>query len=494
MMTLSDPKSLSASWLITAPEGGPSFNDLLVTACRGNNPIAALLNVFLFEAAKEVRRRHIKKEEVEFIRVTITLDGIIKDIHALHQSVCKKTLIARIKKLQFWEFIQADGYRHRYDIYFRKIADAFINPPPKEQPKPRGRHAHRLQNSTSSPEQDCTFEHSHETTICAEVPDGETTILLEKALSEIEMLRGEIVVLQQQLVKLQQEMVNLQSVQSSERASLEAMEAKYRDLYNMSTINSDKSNPSDSSSAISPDTKQNHKGKTPGQKPKPSSVQQALPELPPDLRGLSQIEQEIYYRLSAPEQKIYLAWSPKRRNVYVTYLATMGYKVPVDITPGIEKSVMKFEEVQPSVEDFKSIAKHAKAIDRQKPESERYYKQNRNLKLWDYVREYVGWRDSQQMEDALPPHSSNTPALRQMTHDEALQLALAAVSQAKQQGRDIQVQATSLGDSWGIVVRWNTAYFTKPETMRSEKQWVDAFGEMCKIWTKETKNRAVANG
>lgn len=69
-------------------------------------------------------------------------------------------------------------------------------------------------------------------------------------------------------------------------------------------------------------------------------------------------------------------------------------------------------------------------------------------------------------------------------------MAQDAISAAKALGRDIQVQAVSLENgAWGIVVRWNTQYFEKPETMKSVKRWESALSEMTKIWDIENRER-----
>ena len=91
------------------------------------------------------------------------------------------------------------------------------------------------------------------------------------------------------------------------------------------------------------------------------------------------------------------------------------------------------------------------------------------------------------------PSPAETKTLSQatpLTHDEACQLARDAQAEAYAQGQDIQVQAISLENgAWGIVVRWNTQHFEKPETMRSVKRWESALKEMSKIWDIENRER-----
>ena len=90
----------------------------------------------------------------------------------------------------------------------------------------------------------------------------------------------------------------------------------------------------------------------------------------------------------------------------------------------------------------------------------------------------------------LPDQGRPTPKDPPMNHDQACQLASDAVKEAREQGRDIQVQAVSLdNNAWGIVVRWNTQYFDKPEAMKSVKRWERAFKEMSKIWETERQER-----
>jgi hypothetical protein len=89
-----------------------------------------------------------------------------------------------------------------------------------------------------------------------------------------------------------------------------------------------------------------------------------------------------------------------------------------------------------------------------------------------------------------PVETKPTSSVSPLTHDEACQMAQDAISAAKALGRDIQVQAVSLENgAWGIVVRWNTQYFEKPETMKSVKRWESALSEMTKIWDIENRER-----
>jgi hypothetical protein len=83
-----------------------------------------------------------------------------------------------------------------------------------------------------------------------------------------------------------------------------------------------------------------------------------------------------------------------------------------------------------------------------------------------------------------------TPSVPPMNHDQACQLADQAVREAKDLGRDIQVQAVSLdNDAWGMVVRWNTQYFERPETIKSQKKWESALKAMVEVWKLEEKER-----
>jgi hypothetical protein len=90
----------------------------------------------------------------------------------------------------------------------------------------------------------------------------------------------------------------------------------------------------------------------------------------------------------------------------------------------------------------------------------------------------------------LPVGTKPTSKADPMNHDQACQLADQAVREAKDLGREIQVQAVSLENgAWGIVVRWNTQYFEKPETMKSARRWESALKEMNKIWAIENQER-----
>ena len=93
---------------------------------------------------------------------------------------------------------------------------------------------------------------------------------------------------------------------------------------------------------------------------------------------------------------------------------------------------------------------------------------------------------SQAVASNRPAPDTSVP----MNHDQACQLAADAVKAAKGQGREIQVQAVSLDNgAWGIVVRWNTTGFEKPETFKTRNRWDGVFKEMCGIWQDETKEK-----
>src|SRR5437667_7724859 len=84
-----------------------------------------------------------------------------------------------------------------------------------------------------------------------------------------------------------------------------------------------------------------------------------------------------------------------------------------------------------------------------------------------------------------------------LSHDQACQLAKDAITIAKERGRAVSAQAVSLdNNTWGIVVRWNTPYFEKPETFKSQRRLEGALKEMGQIWQREEreKRKQVRNG
>jgi hypothetical protein len=90
----------------------------------------------------------------------------------------------------------------------------------------------------------------------------------------------------------------------------------------------------------------------------------------------------------------------------------------------------------------------------------------------------------------LPDQNKPTQKEPPMTHDQAQSLAERAVQEAKELGHDIQVQTISLDNgAWGIVVRWNTQHFERPETMKSVKRWESTLKEMRKVWDIENRER-----
>lgn len=223
------------TWLVKVSEG-ESFNQFLTLACRGNDKVATLLNVLLFEGAIVANRQSLVLDQIEYVRLHLENRDIVKGLDRLHRHASVPTIINWMKKLAEWGYIKADGYRHQYDLYFHKIAQAFQTPPPKEVHPPRGRHAHKrriedltFENGETSEDlnfdrKDLTFDYMNRT----KNGQVETLILCE------EMLK-----LQSTMKEFKSEIKKLKSDLSHERACRQALEAKVEALYNLLDINTD---------------------------------------------------------------------------------------------------------------------------------------------------------------------------------------------------------------------------------------------------------------
>jgi len=224
----------SVKWIvpISHSEGGTFGRPSLCAACRGNEDIGVVLNYFTFEASLQAEREKTDLASVEYITLERGLDEILKGIKPSRTS--KKTLIGYHHKLQEWGFVVSHGYKQKYDVYFRKIAEAIANPPPQEKRKPRGRHVSKLQSLQSQEDcnSNCLLE-LQSTDVKTTISELKGTILedgsfeeLLKLPSEFLNLQSEIVTLQSKFLVLQSQMVALQSLQSSEGTSRQA--ASYR--------------------------------------------------------------------------------------------------------------------------------------------------------------------------------------------------------------------------------------------------------------------------
>lgn len=202
-------------WIVPLPENDPYGKKSFTNACRGNSDLGEVLNYFLYAASKEVEQDKSLDTSTGSITVDRMLDTISK-----YLKVSKKTAIARIQKLAGWEFITPHGYHHRYDVHFKKIEVAIINPPEVEKPKLRGRHAVKTTILTiptileGKEHQDCKD--------LPDLPDGRIVVLE----TQIVNLQSQIVNLTAWIVNLQSQIVKLQSLQSSESTSQEAGEAQ----------------------------------------------------------------------------------------------------------------------------------------------------------------------------------------------------------------------------------------------------------------------------
>lgn len=337
-MTQIETKKTEFDWLVTIPEnaGTASFISLLRIACRGSDSIAGVLHHFLYEAYWEVKRNKIDKSQIECVTITCELDDIIAGLKRINRTACKKTLIGWIAKLQSWEFIQSDGYRHTYTIFFRKVEDTFTNPPEAETPKPRGRHAHKSKDcnfeksvettihaDNDANSEDCNFKKQVKTTIRAQSPKVETTILDNDTHKEVETLREEIVILRNEIVDLregivilQSRIVKLQSSQSSEEASRADLEAKIEALYKISNINSNNTN-------IKEESKRENAPTRSRRKKLDTDVKPLQPELPQqeeiDLSSLSEDDKNIYHSLLPKHREWFLKLQGNGRQNYTNW-------------------------------------------------------------------------------------------------------------------------------------------------------------------------------
>src|SRR5579875_1004149 len=261
----------------------------LKAACRGREAIGVLLNYFIYEASFECTyKQQVDLSKVEFVRLNRTEKEILAGIN---DGISVKTLISYIRKLSEWGFIQADGYRHRYDVYFKEITAAMSEPPAPEKRKPRGRHVkklnqlNRLNSSNSRQVKEVKTTNSPINEAASEAnppPDGFVS------LSEFEALKAEFVNLQSEFVKLQTQMVNLQSEfvilqtrQSSEEAPGAVSSGDSAPIDPIRSLRSNRDLRKNGTAALAPPAtskssskkSNSQKGKTP-----PEAIQESLPE------------------------------------------------------------------------------------------------------------------------------------------------------------------------------------------------------------------------
>lgn len=197
-------------YLVTRPEGAPPLKECLTAACEGNRKHGDLLYFFLDYGAFIAEHTGQNPDEVDFIRLTsLSLDKIAKGAGASKVSLSK--WIPELKKLGY---IIPDGYHQQYDVYFRKIQKALVNPPEKVTHPPRGVHAKN---------KELTFE---------QAPSSEElTLGYKNKLSEIKELTLGMVKVNSLISDLHSEILYLNSLLSHERACREALEAKVEALY-----------------------------------------------------------------------------------------------------------------------------------------------------------------------------------------------------------------------------------------------------------------------
>jgi hypothetical protein len=221
----------SLAWLITAPEG-ESFSQNLTVACRGNDRISGLLNALLYEAAIVVKNLKLNPKELEFVRMNLNLDKLIGGLKRLNRSASKQTIIEWRKKFEEWGFLQFDGHRQQYDLYFHKIEDAIKQRPPKEA-TPRGRHAPKKKRDSSVESTDSTLDNGEiqaSTIRDSSVEGRDSSFDFE---TEIQAWRDKTLKLESHISKVESEMSKLESLYSHEVACREALEGKVEALYNL---------------------------------------------------------------------------------------------------------------------------------------------------------------------------------------------------------------------------------------------------------------------
>jgi hypothetical protein len=193
-------------WLVPPGDMTSFGRSSFTLACRGHEKMGEVLSYFVYEASWQAKNEEIDSQSEDCTFITIERE----QKHMLGRiKTCQKSLIAYINQLEAWGFLVADGYRHTYQVHFRKITEAIHNPPETMKKKPRGKYA-----PTPSPE------------IQSETRLSQLQSQRAKLQSRLVKLQSEMVKIQSRMVTLQNQMVKIQSSQNAESTPEQDLEGE----------------------------------------------------------------------------------------------------------------------------------------------------------------------------------------------------------------------------------------------------------------------------
>lgn len=458
----------SVKWLITVPEGGPSFNERLTIACGGNERMGSLLYFFLGRGAYVVGQKGLKPDEIEYVRLSLSHDQIMEGLKSLQRSASKPSIVTWMRKLNQLGYVISDGYHQQYDIYFHKIAKGITNPPPREVAL-RGRHAtkKKIQDLTLDSETSCspdlnlsvdskdlTLDYTNKIQdLTLEIQD--LSLKVEDLTLENKDLRGEILNLKSQMLDFKSEILKVKSLISQESASDVPSEVESDAINNISINNGNlKSNTNtsvlDKPASVPTKSSSRKKPSTPSVQPPPPQEQvQPKPVL-------SERGQSVWGEWC--NQPWFKRARPKLTETAIKHCNTLAESDPL---PTAEEMVKARNWYQ------------------------KKYKNRQGWYLGNFEEAYPQWLS----ENYKPVHPQSARATvsvaSSMDEAQAQALAVKALAQAQAKGHEIQVVAR--GST--IVVNWQTEGFEKPEIFESEACWSQVFAEMCEIWDDLAKKK-----
>jgi hypothetical protein len=193
-------------WLVPPGDMTSFGRSSFTLACRGHEKMGEVLSYFVYEASWQAKNEGIDSQSEDCTFITIERE----QKHMLGRiKTCQKSLIAYINQLEAWGFLVADGYRHTYQVHFRKITEAIHNPPETMKKKPRGKYA-----PAPSPE------------IQSETRLSQLQSQRAKLQSRLVKLQSEMVKIQSRMVNLQNQMVKIQSSQNAESTPEQDLEGE----------------------------------------------------------------------------------------------------------------------------------------------------------------------------------------------------------------------------------------------------------------------------
>jgi hypothetical protein len=124
-------------WLVPVGAASDIEHKEFTIACRGHVQIGKVLGYLIVAASWQVKKDGSDMKNCEVVELEeVSHKNILAQV-----KISQNSLTTYIKQLVTWGYIQADTYRHTYQVYPQKINEAVATPPPPFEKKPRGKHA-----------------------------------------------------------------------------------------------------------------------------------------------------------------------------------------------------------------------------------------------------------------------------------------------------------------------------------------------------------------